>query len=72
MKPAHSAATTLRVRKNDLAAFRHRVARIDNQIDEDMLELVDVGLDEPKVAAVAQFEIDLFADEPAHQHLQIG
>ena len=37
-----------------------------------MLELVDVGFDEPKVAAMAQLEIDFFADEPAHQHLQIG
>ena len=37
-----------------------------------MLELVDVGFDEPKVAAMAQLEIDFFADQPAHQHLQIG
>ena len=58
--------------QDDLAALRHRVARIDDQIDEDMLELVDIGLDEPEVAAVAQLEIDFFADKPAHQHLQIG
>ena len=37
-----------------------------------MLELVDVGFDKPEVAAVPQFEIDFFADKPAHQHLQIG
>jgi len=58
--------------QDDLAALRHRVARVDDQIDEDMLELVDIGLDEPEVAAVVQLEIDFFADKPAHQHLQIG
>ena len=56
----------------DLAAVRHGVAGIDDEIDDDLLELIEVGLGEPKIAAVAKFECYFFADEAAHQHLQIG
>ncbi len=37
----------------------------------DLLELVDVGLHEPEVAAVTQIELDLLADEAAQQDLQL-
>ena len=42
--------------QRDLAAVRHGVARIDDQIDDDLFELIDVGLDEPEIAAVPQLE----------------
>ena len=54
-----------------MAAVRHRVARVDDEIDHHLFELVEVGLDEPQVAAVAQVEFDLLADEAAHQHLEV-
>ncbi len=55
----------------DPSAARHGVARIDDEIDDHMLELVEIGLDQPKIAAMAKIEHDLLADEAAHQHLQI-
>ena len=60
----------LRVRSDDAAALAHRVARIDDEVDDHLLELVEVGLDQPEVAPVRDFELDLLADQPAQHHLQ--
>ena len=58
--------------QQDVAAVAHRVARVDDQIDDHLLELVEVGLDQPEIAAVHDVEIDRLADQPAQQHLQFG
>ena len=58
--------------ERDLAALRHRVARIDHEIDHDLLELVEVSLHQPEIASVLEFETDLLAGEAPHQHLQVG
>ena len=56
--------------QRDLAAVADRVARIDDQVDDHLLELVEVGLHQPEVAAVNDIELDRLADQPAQQHLQ--
>ena len=54
------------------AAVRHGVARIDREIDDHLLELRDVDLDRPQVAAVHDLEGDLLADQPPQQHVEIA
>ena len=49
------------------AAIRHGIAGIDREIDDDLLELVDVDLDEPDIAAMDDPELDLLAEQPAKQ-----
>src|ERR1700722_15352475 len=56
--------------QRDLAAVVHGVARIDDEIDDHLLELVEVGLHLPQVAPVDHVELDRLADQPAQQHLQ--
>ena len=58
--------------QRDLAAVLHRVARVDDEIDDHLLELVEVGLDQPQVAPEHDVEFDRLADQPAQQHLQVG
>ena len=55
-----------------VAAGRHRVARVDRQIDDHLLELADIDLDRPQVAAVIDLELDVVADQAGKQHAQIG
>ena len=55
-----------------MAALGHRVARVDDEVHDHLFELVEIRLHEPKIAAVLDVEIDLLADEAAHEHLQIG
>ena len=55
-----------------LAAVGHRVAGVDREIDDHLLELRDVDLDRPEIAAVHEVELDLFADQPPQQHGEIG
>ena len=47
------------------AAVGHGVARIDREIHDHLLELRNIDLDRPQVAAVHHVERDLFADQPA-------
>ena len=54
------------------AAARHGVARIDREIDDHLLELRDVDLDRPQIAAVHHGERDLLADQPPQQHGEVG
>ena len=58
------------MRRVILPPSRHRVAGVDDEIDDHLLELVEVGLDQPQVAAVDDVELDRLADQPAQQHLQ--
>ena len=70
LKVAHSPAGDVAGAQRDLAAVGHGVARVDDEVDDDLLELVEVGLHQPQVAAVDDVERDRLADEPAQQHLQ--
>ena len=54
------------------AAAGHGVARIDREIDDDLLELALVDLDEAEVAAVHHLQLDVLADQPAQQVRQLG
>ncbi len=56
--------------QRDPTALAHRVARVDDEIDDDLLELIEVGLHQPQIASVHDVELDRFADQPAQQHLQ--
>ena len=56
--------------QHDAAALAHRVARVDDEIDDDLLELVEVGLDQPEIAPVRDLELDPLADQPPQHHLQ--
>ena len=58
--------------QRDHAALADRVARVDDEIDDDLLELILVGLDKPKVAPVHDVELDGLADQPVEQQLQVG
>ena len=46
--------------------------RIDGEIDDHLLELVDVDLDQAEVAAMHDLELDLLAEQPAEQIAEIG
>ena len=54
------------------AAIRHGIARIDGEIDDHLLELVDVDLDQAEIAAMHDLELDLLAEQPAEQIAEIG
>ena len=53
------------------AAVRHRVAGIDGEVDDHLLELVEVGLDRPEVAAVHELQLDLLAEQPLQQDREV-
>ena len=57
--------------QRDPAALAHRVARVDDEVDDHLLELVEVGLHQPEIAAVHDIELDRLANQPAQQHLQL-
>jgi len=64
---------TLAVRTVSLPAGRHRVPRIDGEIDDDLFELRHVDLDRPQVAPHAtRSSLNLFADQAAQQHGEIA
>ena len=50
----------------------HGVARIDREVHDHLLELRDVDLDRPKIAAMHNVERNLLADQAAQQHGQIA
>ena len=54
------------------SAVRHGIARIDREIDDDLLELRQVHLHRPQIAAMHDLELDLFADQPPQQDGEIG
>ena len=56
----------------ELAAAGHGVAGIDRQIHDHLLELRNVDPHRPQIAAVHHLQRDLFADQPAQQHVEIG
>ena len=54
------------------AAVGHRVARIDREIDEHLLELAGIGLDGPEVHAETSLEHHPLAERPMEQVLEPG
>ena len=55
-----------------LAAIRHRVARIDGEIEDRELELIGIGMRPPNAAAQNGFDRDLLAEGPAQQVRHAG
>ena len=53
------------------AAARHRVARVDGEVDDDLFELALVDLGEAEIAAVHELQLDILADQPAQQVRQL-
>ena len=60
-----------RQRDRAIVPAGHGVAGVDHEIDDDLLELVDVGLHQPQVAAVLEADFHGLADKAAQQHLQV-
>ena len=50
----------------------HRVARIDRQIDDDLLELAGVGAHRAEVAAMLDDQLDGLAEQPLEQMRHFG
>ena len=49
------------------AALRHRVARVDDEVQHDLLDLPGVGDDHQRLRRADDLEVDLRTDQPA-QH----
>ena len=56
----------------DHAAARHRVARVDGQVEQGVLDLVAVGLDGRQSGLQQQFELDVLADAAPEHVLHLG
>ena len=54
------------------AAAGHGVAGVDREIHDHLLELRNVDPHRPQIAAMHHLQRDLFADQPAQQHVEIG
>ncbi len=50
-----------------LAAVRHRVAAVDREVDDHLLELAGIGAHRFQVLAVDHVELDVLADQPPQQ-----
>ena len=50
----------------DAAAFRHGVARVDDEVDDGVFELARIGEGRPKAAAEDRLDCDRFANRPRH------
>ena len=68
---AHSVGGDIGGAHGELAAVGHGVARIDRQIDDHLLELRQVDLHRPQIAAVHHLQRHLLADQPLEQHAEI-
>jgi hypothetical protein len=53
------------------AAARHRVARVDREVDDDLLQLALIDLGEAEIAAVHDLQFDVLADQAAQQVRQL-
>ena len=53
------------------AAARHRVARIDREVDDDLFELALIDLRKAEIAAVHDLQFDILANQPAQQVRQL-
>ncbi len=53
------------------AALRHRVAGVDREVHQDLLDLVRIGLDRPQVRAGHRQQLDVLADQAAQHAVQV-
>ena len=53
------------------SAARHRVARVDGKVDDDLFELPLIDLGETEIAAVDELQLDILADQAAQQVRQL-
>ena len=51
----------------ELAAVRHRVARVDGQIDERRFEVIGVDLDPPEAGSPDSLDVDRLAERPLQE-----
>ena len=65
------ACATLAVRIVKRPAARHRVARVDGKVDDDLFELPLIDLGEAEIAAVNELQLDILADQPPQQVRQL-
>ena len=56
---------------SDRATFGHGIPGIDRQIDQHLLELAEIGLDRPQIAAEFELQLDIGADQPVDKHAQV-
>ena len=54
-------------RQRSAALRHHRVAGVDREVDDHLLELARVGADRPEVAAMLDDELDRLAEQPLQQ-----
>jgi len=57
---------------SELPTLRHRIARIDDQIQDDLLDLNGVCLDTAQVGYEGRDEIDVFAGRAREHPLKVG
>ena len=55
----------------DFATVWHRIAGVNHQIDDHLLELIDVSLGKPQITPVFQIKFDALPSQPLEQHLHI-
>ena len=58
--------------QGELSAVRHGIAGVDREVHNDLLELRNIDLHRPQVAAVNGFQHHLLADQPLKQHPEIA
>ena len=55
-----------------LATVRHGVTGVHRQVDDDLLELGQVGAHRPQVPPVPHVELDPLPEQPLQQHAELG
>ena len=56
----------------DRAAARHRVAGVDREVDDHLLELRGVGANRAELRVEHRQELDVLADQAAEHHVHVG
>ena len=56
----------------DGAAVRHGIAGVDGKVEDDLLELAEIGSHRPQVATVVDLELDVGAGHPVDEHAQVA